>query len=80
MYLQHVIQNDYPHNETVLEVPCPSCGKVSEITIPTNEWLDGLKAYKNGAVVQNAWPKLSPSQRELLITGICETCWNEMFA
>ena len=75
MYIKHITQNDYPHNKTVLEVPCPFCGKVTELEIPTDEWLDGLEAYKNGTHVQYAWPNLSPAQRELFITGICEKCW-----
>lgn len=28
---------------------------------------------------QDAFPELAPDERELLISGICPTCWNNMF-
>ena len=71
-------QTDYPNDVTVLEISCPWCGKISELKVSTKVWRDGLNAYKNGALIQNAWPTLSPSDRELILTGICDTCWNKM--
>ena len=71
-------QTDYSNDVTVLEISCPWCGKISELKVNTKIWLDGLRAYKNGALIQNAWPTLSPSDRELIKTGICDTCWNKM--
>lgn len=75
---RRITQTDYPNNVTVLEAKCPFCHKTSKLTLPTSEWLKGLHAYKNGAVAQDAWPKLSPSQRELIITGICDKCWESL--
>ena len=71
-------QTDYPNDVTILEIPCPFCGKISKLKVSTKVWRDGLNAYKNGALIQNAWPTLSPSDRELILTGICDTCWNKM--
>lgn len=60
----------------VVEVTCPFCGKVSTLTLPT----DGYTAWKlNGVLVQDAFPALSAEDRELLISGICPTCWDGMF-
>ena len=60
----------------VVEVTCPFCGKVSVLTLPT----DGYTAWKlNGVLVQDAFPALSAEDRELLISGICPTCWDGMF-
>ena len=38
---------------------------------------EGAIKYSQGAVIQNACPYLSASDRELLITGICDPCWDE---
>lgn len=71
-------QTDYPNDITIFEIPCPFCGKISKLKVSTKVWRDGLNAYKNGALIQNAWSTLSPSDRELILTGICDTCWNKM--
>jgi len=71
-------QTDYPNDVTVLEIRCPWCGKISEMKVSTKVWLKGLTAYKNGALIQNAWPTFSPADRELIKTGICDECWNNM--
>ena len=62
--------------EVVVEVTCPFCGKVSQLTIPT----EGYTAWKlHGVLVQDAFPQLSAEDRELLISGICPTCWGGYF-
>ena len=71
-------QTDYPNDVTIFEIPCPFCGKISKLKVSTKVWRDGLNAYKNGALIQNAWPTLSPSDRELILTGICDECWIKM--
>ena len=35
--------------------------------------------WKDGAFVQDAFPYLSAEVREMLISGICPSCWNNMF-
>lgn len=57
-----------------LQNKCPFCGKVSEITCSE----DGYKAWRNGTLAQEALPELSASEREVLISGICDDCWSEM--
>lgn len=79
MYIHNIKQTDYPNDVTILEVPCPQCGKTSVLKLSTKVWLKGLTAYKNGAKVQDAWPTIPPADRELFITGICERCWDDMF-
>lgn len=54
---------------------CPFCGKQQTIKVhPVN-----LEAYKNGALLQDAFPSLTPAEREAIKTGICSDCWDEMF-
>ena len=71
-------QTDYLNDVTILEIPCPFCGKISKLKVSTKVWRDGLMAYRNEALIQNAWPTLTPSSRELIKTGICDECWIKM--
>ena len=57
---------------------CPWCGKASAFEVDKEVWNTGWKAYNAGANIQDAWPTLSPSERELILTGICDDCWDKM--
>lgn len=69
-----------PEEPTMIEVSnmCPFCGKTHSFKTDTSEFKKGLDAYNDGSQVQNTWPSLTPSQRELMISGICDECWNNM--
>lgn len=61
---------------TSIETRCPFCGKFTIITVKTVDfvlWMDGENA-------QQAFPYLSPNEREALISGICPDCWDKMFS
>ena len=51
---------------------CPLCQNSRTIEVPEA----GLQAWEQGALIQDAMPELSPSDREALMTGICDTCWD----
>ena len=70
----------FPEEPNMIEVSnvCPFCGKTHSFKTDASEFKKGLDAYSDGALVQNAWPSLTSSQRELLISGICDECWNNM--
>lgn len=38
-----------------------------------------MKAYDEGALIQKAFPNLSPGEREFIKTGITDEEWNEAF-
>ena len=38
-----------------------------------------LKAYNNGALLQNAFPNLSAGDREFFKSGMTDEEWNELF-
>lgn len=38
-----------------------------------------LDAYYDGALIQDAFPYLTNEQRELILTGMTDEIWNEMF-
>ena len=58
------------------EFTCISCGKLVSITAPASNW----EARKSGARVQDAFPALDADAREILTSGICGECFDEMFS
>ena len=38
-----------------------------------------MAAYEDGAYIQDAFPYLTASQRELMLTGLTDYMWGEMF-
>ena len=38
-----------------------------------------LAAYEDGALIQSAFPYLTSEQRELILTGLTDDMWDEMF-
>lgn len=57
--------------KTKLTVKCPFCGKEQEIEVSTK----GLEEYRNGTLIQHAFPELDADTRELIMTGICNDCF-----
>ena len=55
---------------------CPFCGHVSEI------WVDDevSKRMEEGERIQDILPELPASEREILISGICINCQEEVFS
>lgn len=56
-------------------VRCPFCGNTSVVVVGKADF----EKWENGACVQDAFPYLSADDRERLISGICPTCWDDMF-
>jgi hypothetical protein len=52
-------------------------GKVHTMDIPCTDV--ELARFKQGALVQDAFPSLTPDQREFILTGITPEEWNELF-
>ena len=40
---------------------------------------DDLEDYQNEELIQNAFPYLTPDERELIISRICGKCFDKMF-
>lgn len=53
-------------------------GIVREIDLPVTE--QQLVAYAAGALVQEAFPHLTPDQREFILSGITAEEWDEAFS
>lgn len=55
---------------------CPRCQRDWEVTVDEANY----QSFKKGDILaQEAFPELSPAERELLITGFCDDCWNDIF-
>lgn len=52
---------------------CPCCGVTSTLTLTWDE----MNALSGNSLIQDALPNRSPEERELLMTGICGTCWDK---
>lgn len=64
----------------ILTKKCPFCGKEHTMTFDRNEFYSGMSALERGALIQNAFPNFTPSQREMIMTGICDKCWDNIFS
>ncbi len=62
----------------ILTKKCPSCGRDHTMAFDRDEYYSGMAAHERGALIQDAFPNFTPSQREMLMTGICDKCWNNM--
>ena len=60
---------------TTVNVRCPFCGKISQIVCDE----DSLAKYNGGALIQDAFPEMSPFEREALISGMCYDCQTSFF-
>ena len=58
-----------------LAIVCNSCGVRYELDITAEQQL----AWISGALVQQAFPNLSASKRELLISGTCGKCYDKIW-
>ena len=60
---------------TVVAATCRLCNQVTDLTVN----IEGFIAWQGGELIQEALPELSAYQRELLISGTCPKCWDELF-
>jgi hypothetical protein len=64
------------YKEVCVVTACPFCNKRHEVEVNEIDYLD----WQDGVLMaQDAFPYLSADEREMLITGICPTCWDKTF-
>ena len=56
-------------------VNCIQCGEAQHIEARTAD----LDAWIGGELIQVAMPYLTADEREILISGVCGTCFDNMF-
>ena len=59
-----------------VETICPFCGHTNIIMVDENDYLD----WKDGKLAQDAFWYLDPDEREMLISGVCPKCWDNMIS
>ena len=65
-------------NIVTLRRICPFCKKTHEVEVDAKAFDDRMKLYAKGMHVQDAFPTFTPSQREMILTGICDECWSNL--
>lgn len=60
----------------IYETTCPICGGNDHLHMEREQL---IRWSVGGELIQNVFPTWSASKRELLITGICKSCWDESF-
>lgn len=63
-------------NKMMLLTKCRICSTMVEVEGFT---VEGFQARKAGAMIQDAFPEMSASHREMLISNTCPKCWDEMW-
>lgn len=57
-------------------IKCIKCGEIFMLDLDG----DKVEHWRNGGGnIQDIFPELSPEDRELLVSQICEKCWDDMF-
>lgn len=65
------------NRNTEIITRCPICGKQHKVLVREEDW--ELYNSPDRPHVQDIFPYLSPAERELLITGTDDECFNKMF-
>lgn len=65
----------FNYKEVGVVTRCPFCGRCNEVEVNEDDYFD----WQDGMLIQDAFPYLSANEREMLISGICPTCWDKMF-
>lgn len=60
-----------------VSIRCVSCGTVHRIEVYEKDF--DLFVSENRPHIQDIFPYLKPAERELLLSRVCEKCWNKMF-
>jgi len=60
---------------TEFEVDCRRCHNSYTVTAKAID----ISRWQGGAIIQDVMPYLTDDERELLISGTCGSCFDEMF-
>lgn len=66
---------DAPQHISIIDNSCMICKEQNQIYIFEKDY----KAWMDGSYIQDAFPYLSPQQREIIKTGIHPDCWAKLY-
>lgn len=69
----------HDHDATSIIAVLHENNKMMELNCTPAQYKQGIEAYKNGALLQDAFPFLSDGEREFLKSGITPEEWDAMF-
>jgi hypothetical protein len=61
----------------LVERKSPFTGKIHTMDLPITE--EQVNSYMGGELIQDAFPNLTPDEREFIKNGITPDEWDEMF-
>ena len=61
--------------EIILTAICPFCGNHTNVKVFEEDYV----RWQEGGLVQDCFPYLSATEREVLISFICPTCQKDIF-
>lgn len=61
--------------DLTIEIVCPFCGETHYIVVAESDF----DSWQNGELVQRAFPYLTATEREQLISQLCPNCQAEIF-
>ena len=61
--------------DDTLQARCRTCGDTHILMVNAQD----KKRWMEGELIQDAMPYLSADEREVLISGVCGTCFDKMF-
>lgn len=62
-------------DKAIIIKDCERCGTVHELVVQKSD----IRRVVDGMHIQEAMPYLTSNQRELMISGICGDCFDEIF-
>jgi hypothetical protein len=75
MTANQLFREDLPSSLTRIYGPCVLIKEEYSCIVPTS----GLERWSHGELIHKAMPKVSPEDREFLISGISPTGWKKYF-
>lgn len=58
-----------------LKVKCMFCDEIRVLNVPYAGYQQWLSGYKH---IQDALPEVSPEDREMIVSKMCDTCWYDL--
>lgn len=68
----------YDSHTYVLTRTCPECSVAHSIMVDREAYDCGVKVRNFGVLIQEAFPTFDTEEREFMLTGICDECWNKL--
>ena len=54
---------------------CVTCSQEKSIEANPRD----VESWRDGELIQNAMPYLDADQREMFISGVCDSCWSKIY-